>query len=185
MPFESKRQQRAAFGGHIPGISKTKAKEWAKKTDFARLPERAPAEKGKPTLLSKKASGDMQYFRDHPEKLKEKRERDKKAGVASFLRRRRILKDFKKAFGDQVEQPGTQKNVFDTYQREKESALAELFSKLAYALPGPGQVRSAAQSVGKFRGMASQNFLKPPGPAASRHVINPRLSVANTLKTRV
>lgn len=161
MPFESKRQQRAAFGGHIPGISKTKAKEWAKKTDFSRLPERAPAEKGKPTLLSKKA------------------------GVASFLRRRRILKDFKKAFGDQLEQPGTQKNVFDAYQREKESALVELFTKIAFALPQPGQVRSSSKAVGKFTGMASQNFLKPPGPAASRHVINPRLSVANTLKTRV
>ena len=56
MPFQSKRQMRAAFGGHIPGISKKKAREWAKETpDIKSLPERAPAEKGKPTLLSKES----------------------------------------------------------------------------------------------------------------------------------
>ena len=56
MPFTSKRQQRAAFGGHIPGFSKEKAKEWAKETpDMKGLPERAPAEKGKHTLRAKKA----------------------------------------------------------------------------------------------------------------------------------
>lgn len=57
MPFQSKRQMRAAFGGHIPGISKEKAREWAKETpDLKDLPERAPGEKGKPTLLSKGAA---------------------------------------------------------------------------------------------------------------------------------
>ena len=57
MPFESKRQWRAAMGGHIPGISKEKAKEWADETkSFKKLPERAPAEKGKRTLLTKKAA---------------------------------------------------------------------------------------------------------------------------------
>jgi hypothetical protein len=56
MPFQSKRQMRAAFGGHIPGISKEKAREWAKETpDLKDLPERAPGEKGKPTLLSKES----------------------------------------------------------------------------------------------------------------------------------
>lgn len=50
MPFKSLRQQRAAFGGHIPGFSKERAKEWADETDFKRLPDRAPAEKRKPTL---------------------------------------------------------------------------------------------------------------------------------------
>jgi hypothetical protein len=56
MPFTSKRQQRAAFGGHIPGFSKEKAKEWADETpNMKNLPERAPAEKGKPTMRSKKA----------------------------------------------------------------------------------------------------------------------------------
>lgn len=56
MPFTSKRQQRAAFGGHIPGISKEKAREWAHETpDIKKLPDRAPAEKGEPTLRSKKS----------------------------------------------------------------------------------------------------------------------------------
>lgn len=41
VPFKSKLQQRAAFGGHIPGISKEKAKEWAAETDFSSLPEKA------------------------------------------------------------------------------------------------------------------------------------------------
>jgi hypothetical protein len=54
MPFASKRQQRAMFAGKIPGMTKEDAKEWADKTDFSKLPERAPAEKGKPTLRSKK-----------------------------------------------------------------------------------------------------------------------------------
>lgn len=52
MPFASKRQQRAAFAGKIPGID---PHEWAAETDFKKLPERAPAEKGKPTMRSKKA----------------------------------------------------------------------------------------------------------------------------------
>jgi hypothetical protein len=59
MPFKSKRQQRAAFGGHIPGFSEEKAKEWARKTpDMKSLPERAPGEKGKPTLRSKESQLD-------------------------------------------------------------------------------------------------------------------------------
>lgn len=81
MPFTSKRQQAAAFAGAIPGFSKEKALEWAHETpNLKDLPDRAPAEKGKPTLRSKKANGDMlQYFADHPDKLREKKERDKKA----------------------------------------------------------------------------------------------------------
>ena len=60
MPFQSKRQQRAAFGGYIPGISKEKAKEWAKETpSFKALPDRAPAEKGKATLRTKKSSAGL------------------------------------------------------------------------------------------------------------------------------
>lgn len=56
MPFTSKRQMRAAFGGHIPGITKAKAREWAHETKgLKNLPDRAPAEKGKPTLRAKKA----------------------------------------------------------------------------------------------------------------------------------
>jgi hypothetical protein len=59
MPFASRRQQRAAFAGRIPGID---PHEWAKDTDFKKLPERAPAEKGKPTMRSKKAA--VQFFID-------------------------------------------------------------------------------------------------------------------------
>jgi hypothetical protein len=55
MPFKSKRQARAMFGGHILGMSKDDAKKWADETkSIKKLPERAPKEKGKPTLRSKK-----------------------------------------------------------------------------------------------------------------------------------
>lgn len=53
MPFASRKQQRAAFAGKIPGISKDDAKEWAAATDFKDLPERSASQKGKPTLRSK------------------------------------------------------------------------------------------------------------------------------------
>lgn len=56
MPFTSKRQQRAMFAGKIPGMTDKDAKQWASETDFKDLPERAPAEKGKPTLRSKAAA---------------------------------------------------------------------------------------------------------------------------------
>lgn len=72
MPFASRRQQKAMFGGHIPGMSKRDAHRWADETpDMKALPDRAPAEKGKPTLRSKKANGDMlAYFLEHPDKAK-------------------------------------------------------------------------------------------------------------------
>lgn len=164
MPFESKRQWRAAFAGKIPGISPAKAHEWAHETpgEFKDLPDRAPAEKGKPTLRSKKsellahahdsgsgiaksqlhagekvelehtihpavakqiaidhlrerpdyyglleamekhaptskrANGDMlQYFMDHPDKLREKREREaqeKKAALPKAQVHQRLRK---------------------------------------------------------------------------------------------
>lgn len=57
MPFASRRQQRAMFGGHIPGMTKEDAHRWADETpSIKKLPERAPAEKGKPTLRAKKAA---------------------------------------------------------------------------------------------------------------------------------
>lgn len=89
MPFTSKRQWRAAFAGKIPGISPSQAHEWAHSTpSFKDLPDRAPDEKGKPTLRSKEANGDMiQHFIDHPEKLKEKKERDRRE-LASKLERK-------------------------------------------------------------------------------------------------
>ncbi len=40
MPFKSKAQARAAFAGVIPGLGKKKAKQWAKKTDFSKIPDK-------------------------------------------------------------------------------------------------------------------------------------------------
>jgi hypothetical protein len=45
MPFKSKAQARAAFGGHIPGFSKEKAEEWAHETkNMKKLPEHVKKE---------------------------------------------------------------------------------------------------------------------------------------------
>ena len=57
MPFKSKKQWRAAMAGYIPGIGKNDAHEWAHETpSFKKLPNRAPAEKGKPTLRAKRSA---------------------------------------------------------------------------------------------------------------------------------
>jgi hypothetical protein len=41
MPFKSKSQARAAFGGYLGESMKRKAKEWAKETpDMKKLPEK-------------------------------------------------------------------------------------------------------------------------------------------------
>ena len=46
MPFESKKQMRAAFGGYLGSEMKKKAKSWADETpNIKKLPER----KGKPS----------------------------------------------------------------------------------------------------------------------------------------
>lgn len=124
MPFTSRRQARAAFGGHIPGFSKTRAKKWADKTDFEELPDRAPEEKGKPTLRTKSA--------------------------AKYL---------------------------DTAQ------IKDFFTKLAYSMNKPNQTAASdTKDVGSYPGKTTNNFLKPPGPAASSQVINPRKSLANVFK---
>jgi hypothetical protein len=58
VPFTSKRQWRAAFSGRIPGIKIEDAREWARESPpYDELPDRAPGEKGKPTLRTKKAMG--------------------------------------------------------------------------------------------------------------------------------
>lgn len=41
MPFKSKAQARAAFSGALGSKMKKSAKEWADKTDFKKLPEKA------------------------------------------------------------------------------------------------------------------------------------------------
>lgn len=51
MPFESKVQARAAFGGYLGPEMKKKAKEFAKATpDLKALPERKTAGKKRPIL---------------------------------------------------------------------------------------------------------------------------------------
>ena len=45
MPFQSKSQERAAFGGYLGPQMKAKAAEWAAKTDQKSLPERAKPKK--------------------------------------------------------------------------------------------------------------------------------------------
>lgn len=40
MPFQSKAQARAAFGGYLGEKMKRSAKEWASKTDFSKIPEK-------------------------------------------------------------------------------------------------------------------------------------------------
>ena len=63
MPFTSTRQQGAFFGGHIPGISKAKARQWAHETpNLKDLPDRASGEKGKATLRSKQADLRLPHF---------------------------------------------------------------------------------------------------------------------------
>jgi hypothetical protein len=146
MPFRSRRQQRAAFGGHIPGFSRQKAEEWADETDFDALPDRAPAEKGKPTLRSKTSSRQLTQL----------------AYIA------KVLADRER-------------------EAKKHAALVEFCAKVAFAVPRPGQIRQNSSAVGAFSGKATNNFLKPPGPAASHQAVNPRLSLKNaiTKATRV
>jgi hypothetical protein len=113
MPFTSKRQARAAFAGVIPNLTKDQVKEWAMKTDFDALPERAPDEKGKPTMRSKA-----------------------KTALLAALTVPEIVESFK--------------------------------------LAAMGTIKSTAKNVGRFSGMMTAHALKPPGPALSSTVINPR-----------
>ena len=50
MPFSSKAQSRAAFGGYLGKEMKSKAKEWASKTDYMNLPDRKKKKKVKDYL---------------------------------------------------------------------------------------------------------------------------------------
>jgi hypothetical protein len=56
MPFKSKKQERAAFGGYLGEKMKKAAPEWARKTDQKNLPE--SVSKGKSTkAFNKKKAG--------------------------------------------------------------------------------------------------------------------------------
>lgn len=154
MPFKSKRQQRAMFGGHIPGMTKEDAHEWAHETkSIKKLPERAPAEKGKATLRSKKANGDMmQYFADHPEKHENYLDRKE----ADRIRR------------------GKSK-VAEVF-RGLEDIVAEA---LKFAVLGSSVTNS--NNVGKLRGMMTMNAMKAPSYAASTQAMNPTKGVISAM----
>jgi hypothetical protein len=179
MPFKSKRQQRAMFGGHIPGMTKEDAKEWAHETpNIKKLPDRAPAEKGKPTLRSKKAgsendrrhdalnerlkaqmkkkaNGDMlQHFLDHPKEAenyldRKERERTRRGKTASV-----ILSEFA------------------DFTPALEDLLTDIFKTAAL-----GSSVMKPSSVGKLKGMMTSHAMKAPGYAASSQAINPRRNI--------
>jgi len=54
MPFKSKKQERAAFGGYLGEKMKKAAPEWASKTDQKNLPETASKGKSAKTYNRKK-----------------------------------------------------------------------------------------------------------------------------------
>lgn len=155
MPFKSQRQFRAAMAGFIPGFSKAEARRWANESPpFKDLPDRAPAEKGKATLRSKKAA---------------------LAPKAAF-----VAKKVREQFA------GTGKNVYDAMKADKDrekrkhaSVLTTFCVKIAFALPKPGQ-SMRPKNVGGFSGVATQNFLKPPG-STQAGVVNPRLSLRSAM----
>lgn len=199
MPFHSKRQWRAAMGGHIPGISKEEAHEWAHETpSFKGLPDRAPAEKGKPTLRSKEAL-------DFSEALRRRRDRQLQRQFLASLStdeaaqwREQQEKSSSlpgktvfvaKKLREQLTSSGTGKNVFDAVQGERDRSkrkkhasdeFVEFCTKIAFAVPRPGQTGMAAKHVGSFSGQATANFLKSPG-STTASVTNPRLSLRNAM----
>lgn len=199
MPFQSKRQWRAAFSGRIPGFSKEKAREWAHETkgEFKQLPDRAPAEKGKPTLRSKEAMDfatflqrrrDVRLHRQFMKSLStdeaaQWREQQEKS---SSLPGKTVF--VAKKLREQLISSGTGKNVFDAMQSERERSrrkqasdeFVDFCAKIAFAVPRPGQVSMASRHVGSFSGQATTNFLKAPGSTTAA-VTNPRLSLRNAM----
>jgi hypothetical protein len=173
MPFKSKKQQRLFFSGALPGVDKETALEWAHETkNMKKLPERAPAEKGKPTLRSKKANGDMiAHFQEHPDKLRAHLERKSKAKGSENDRRHYVkelaLLDRKKT--------AVLAEVADLTP-ELEQLLIDVFKTA-----GLGTAASLPSAVGRFKGMMSANALKPPGFAASKMAINPRKTIVSAM----
>jgi hypothetical protein len=55
VPFKSKKQERAAFGGYLGEKMKKTAPEWASKTDQKNLPESVSKEKSSKTYNRKRA----------------------------------------------------------------------------------------------------------------------------------
>jgi hypothetical protein len=85
--------------------------------------------------------------------------------------------------------PGGLKNIGEAGLREKDyyarqkkagAALFSLCTKLAAPkklLAGSGR----AASIGRFRGTATENFIKPPGRSLLGQVVNPRRRLSNAI----
>ena len=220
MPFASKRQQRAAFGGHIPGFSKEKAKEWADETDFRSLPERAASQKGKRSLLTKASSLRSLRRMSMPDLGVDPE--DIRSGL-------RTLRESVEAAGGTQASPNSVRGNVSTAQGEheeyqeqeakrerrnarrrelyhlkkqrgKQSSLEDAQVSLCMKIAMPGMapiqgVRTAMEGiksmtkapsvVGKFKGVATANSMKPPGRAFSSSVINPRRNVSQAMTAQM
>jgi hypothetical protein len=172
MPFKSKRQQRAAFAGAIPGISKAKAREWAHETrDIKKLPERAAAEKGKRTLRSKTSNHAA---------IQRLLYAWRKADANGAIDTRGVL--------DALTSPTAAQNTRNLYNQEAEShskdaALIRIGTKLALSIPGAGAIRVKPNMVGRFPGQAgkTRQALQPPGPTLSP-ATKPNLGISTAMK---
>jgi len=193
VPFQSKRQWRAAFSGRIPGISKEKAREWAHETGtpFKKLPGRAASQKGKPTLRSKKSSLGTPTAR-----------------AIRALRRskqgRQVIRDALEE--TQLEGPlGHVPDVLRAHLGREESktssleALVPYFAKLAQLLTSgapsgalssadlPPSPLTAPQPTQSARGAGdfTPNRPKKPGMPLRKQVTNPRLRVWDAMNKGV
>lgn len=197
MPFVSRRQQRAAFGGHIPGFSKAKAKEWADKTDFSRLPERAPGQKGKPSLRKQASPFRLmarlraQGFRDPVTEVT----REASSSRSDFVRT--LGEEGSKAW-ETASSPRSARGPLEQANQEQErrkkaEALVPHFAKLASLIqpqktrvvgePAPMASAERAGRVGQFRGVSTDHSLKPPGPGINKTVLNPGRNIRNAMNT--
>jgi hypothetical protein len=191
------------FGGHIPGMTKRDAEEWADETpSFKKLPERAPAEKGKPTLRSKKASKGDLIIHMRPPMSAGDRVSHLAAGGAlgaggTYLAMRGKKKGRNKhAEGEEGSDPseseagaafvpsGDYESVEDPKKKKKKrkkvaSAFAQLEGALgqAFKLAALGTSVMNPSNVGRLRGMMTTHSLKAPGYAASTQAIKPTRSV--------
>lgn len=171
MPFQSKRQWRAAMAGHIPGIDKEKAREWAHETDkpFKKLPDRAPAEKGKRTLLSKEARmfGVLGRLR--------------RSGVSDPIKPalEALNTDVAKAY-DAVQSGNTLKTYVDEAREEYEDFMDEHKPRKKKAEDALVRLcTKLAMGVVKLPSMKLPGVKKPPG--AMPNVINPRRSITQAI----
>lgn len=76
--------------------------------------------------------------------------------------------------------------------QRKEKVATEAFiemAKTAFGIPNPPKPKPSvsaaagakAETVGRFKGTATENSLKPPGPAVSKLAINPRRSIPQAI----